>query len=81
MYGEDVFSLEEELSIGEAEGEEEYMFSRINDIDVDDEGNVYVAEGAFAHIRVFDENGEYLRVMGRKGQGPGEMQRKRTEDV
>lgn len=74
MYSEDVFSMEEEISIGEAEGEEEYMFSRINDIDVDDERHVYVAEGAFAHIRVFDENGEYLREIGRKGQGPGEMQ-------
>ena len=29
MYGEDVFSLEEELSIGEAEGKEKYMFSPI----------------------------------------------------
>ena len=27
MYGEDIFSLEEDLSIGEAEGKKEYMFS------------------------------------------------------
>jgi hypothetical protein len=74
IYGEDVLSLEEELTIGAADGVEEYMFSRINDIDVDDEGNIYVAEGASAHIRIFDEKGKYLRTMGRKGQGPGEMQ-------
>jgi hypothetical protein len=74
MYGKEVLSLEEELIIGVTEGKEEYMFSRINDIDADDEGNIYVAEGISAHIRVFDENGNYLRTMGRKGQGPGEMQ-------
>jgi len=74
MYGEEVFSLEEELSIGEVEGEEAYMFSRINDIDMDEDGKIYVAEGASAHIRLFDENGKYLRSLGRKGQGPGEFQ-------
>ena len=74
MYGEDVFSLEEELSIGKVEGEEEYMFSRILDIDVDGDGRIYVAEGAYAHIRIFDESGKYLKSLGRKGQGPGEFQ-------
>ena len=34
IYDEVVFSLNEELSIGKAEGEEEYMFSGIEDIDV-----------------------------------------------
>ncbi|MFQ5722657.1 MAG: hypothetical protein ACE5GI_09215 [Candidatus Aminicenantales bacterium] len=40
MYGEDVFILEEELSIGEAAGKEEYMFSEIQAIVVDDEGRI-----------------------------------------
>ena len=53
-YTENVFSLEEELSIGDIEGEEEFMFSRINDIGADDDGKIYVGEGAFAHIGVFD---------------------------
>ena len=74
IYEEDVFILEEELCIGLAEGEEEYLFSRINDIAVDNDGNIYVIEGASAHIRVFNENGNYLTTMGRRGQGPGEMQ-------
>jgi len=73
MYGEDVFILEEELSIGEAEGSEEYMFSQIRGIAVDDEERIYVADRKGSHIKVFDKNGKYLRTVGRKGQGPGEI--------
>lgn len=73
IYGEDVFTLEEELSIGEAEGQEEYMFTRISAIAVDNKENIYVADRESAHIRVFDRNGDYVRTIGRKGQGPGEM--------
>jgi len=74
IYGEDIFSLTEDLSIGRAEGQEEYMFSRISSIDVDNEENVYVADSVSAHIKVFDRHGQYIRTIGRRGQGPGEMQ-------
>lgn len=74
MYGEDVFNVEEELSIGEAEGPEEYMFSMIRGIEVDDEENIYVVDYKRNHIRKFDKNGGFLRMVGREGQGPGEFQ-------
>ncbi len=74
MYGEEVFSLEEELSIGEAEGPEEYMFSRIRSVAVDDEERIYILDTTEAHVKVFDKNGKYIRTIGRKGQGPGELQ-------
>lgn len=74
MYGEDVFSLEEELSIGEAEGPAEYMFSQIRSVAVDDEERIYVLDEKEAHVKVFDLNGKYIRTIGRKGQGPGELQ-------
>ncbi len=74
MYGEDVFSIEEELSIGEPEGAEEYMFSRLRSLAVDDEERVYVLDSKEAHVKVFDRQGKYLRTIGGKGQGPGELQ-------
>ena len=74
IYGEDVLRIEEERVIGVVEGQEEYMFSRINAIAVDNDGLIYVVEGRSAHIRVFDKNGKYIRTIGRKGQGPGEFQ-------
>jgi hypothetical protein len=75
MYGEDVISLKEELSIGEAEGREEYMFSVIRAIEIDDKEIIYVADTKGNHIREFDKNGGFLRTIGREGQGPGEFQR------
>lgn len=69
-----ILALEEELSIGRDSGKEEHLFTRVNGMDVDDDGNIYVIDGLDAHIRVFDKNGVFLRTIGRKGQGPGEFQ-------
>ena len=74
MYGEDVFSLEEELSIGESVGPEEYILSIINSVAVDDEENIYVLDMQLIKVRVFDSKGQYLRtIRGGAGQGPGEV--------
>lgn len=73
MYSENAVSLKEELSIGVAEGSEEYMFSQIGNIAVDDEDNIYVFDRKESHIKVFDKDGEYLKTFGKKGQGPGEF--------
>ncbi len=75
MYGNEVFSIEEDLKIGEVEGDENYMFNVIIYLAVDDEGNIYVADSGEKHIKVFDANGEFIRVFGRAGQGPGEFGR------
>jgi hypothetical protein len=81
IYDEDVFGLEEELSIGEAEGRKDYMFSMIVSIDVDDKGNIYVLDIKETHIKVFNPNGRLIRIIGRKGQGPGEFQRPFTVQI
>ncbi len=73
MYGKEIFSVEEELKIGEAEGHENYMFSNIRNIAVDKDENIYVADYKETNVKVFDKNGEFLRVFGKEGQGPGEM--------
>jgi len=75
MYGEDACTIEEELSIGEVEGTEEHMFSQIRDVGVDDDENIYILDFKEAHIKVFNKKGEYLRTIGKRGQGPGEIQR------
>jgi len=78
IYGEDVFSLEEELSIEEVEGREEYIFSLIHSIAVDDTERIFVLDIKEANMKVFDRDGNYMQTIGMKGQGPGEMIRPRS---
>jgi outer membrane protein assembly factor BamB len=74
LYGEGTCSILEEFSIGMAEGPEVYMFSGIMDMAVDDDGNIYVADMQANHVRVFDQDGTYVRTIGGgRGQGPGEF--------
>jgi outer membrane protein assembly factor BamB len=65
--------LEEELSIGEEE-RENYIFDSPSEIRVGKEGKIYVSDWGFTNVRCFDKNGQYLRTIGRKGQGPGEFE-------
>jgi len=72
MHRKYVLRLEEDLAIGETAGDE-YLLSRISGISVDREEKIYVLDYSEADIKVFNKNGDYLKTIGRKGQGPGEM--------
>ena len=72
MYGEEEFQLEEELVIGQGD-EDADPFLLISHLAADDEENIYVSDTRACHIRVFDKNGNPLRTIGRKGEGPGEL--------
>jgi hypothetical protein len=74
-HGEEILTLEEELSIGRDDGPEDYVFSSISSLDVDDLGNIYAIDDADAEVRVFTKDGLFERTIGRKGQGPGEFER------
>jgi len=66
--------FKEELSIGEVEGDENYMFGRSIGFNTDNEGNFYVADFDNHRIFKYDPEGKYLLTIGREGQGPGEFQ-------
>lgn len=74
MYGEDVFQIDEELSIGEAEGRKEYMFQRLRTLAVNANEDIYVLDYQAKHIKMFNKEGEYVCTIGKPGQGPGELQ-------
>jgi len=67
--------LTEDLVIGAAAGDEDYMFSTLYAVQVDAEGNIYALDFKETQIKAFDKRGKYLRTFGKRGQGPGEMQR------
>ena len=72
LHGELELELEEDLSIG-TEKDENYLFYRIRDVDVDAHGFIYVLDSGNNRIQVFDNMGKYLRTIGKEGQGPGEL--------
>ncbi len=73
MYGEEAFQLKEELTIGEREGREEYMFSRLSQLVINEQGDIFVLDIMEKHVKVFNRHGLYLKTFGRSGQGPGEI--------
>ncbi|MGD2294540.1 MAG: 6-bladed beta-propeller [Candidatus Aminicenantes bacterium] len=74
IYPDEVVRFEEELTIGQAEGSEEYTLSHISSFDADDEGNIYILDMRPFCVKVYDKEGKFLRSIGRTGQGPGEFQ-------
>jgi len=66
--------FEEDLAIEAEDGDGNIRFYRPAALLVDREDNIYVADYRDAVIHVFDPDGEYMRTIGRKGQGPGENQ-------
>ncbi len=71
----DAWTVEEVFSVGSVEGDEVYQFGQIIGVDVDSEGNVYIADQQAQDVRVFDATGSYLRTIGSPGSGPGELGR------
>ena len=65
--------FQEELTIGEFEGDENYMFGGSIYFNTDDEGNFYVVDADNHRIQKYDTEGKYLLTIGREGQGPGEF--------
>ena len=66
-------TLVPEVSIGELDGPDEYLFGNIYGITVDSEGQIHVLDGQAQHIRVFDSEGTYTETLTRRGEGPGEL--------
>jgi hypothetical protein len=66
--------VKQDLCIGDEEGIEDFIFSQIRSIQVDEEENIYVLDSKEVCVKVFDKNGKHVRTFGKRGQGPGEIQ-------
>jgi hypothetical protein len=63
--------MEEIWRIGGEDDEE--IFGVITDVVADQKGNFYLLDSQLSEIKVYSEEGEYLRTIGREGEGPGEF--------
>ena len=75
LWGEDrTIVLEEELSIGKEYGDESEMFRYIRGITFDVEDNLYVNDSYELVVKIYDEQGKFIKTFGREGGGPGEFE-------
>ncbi|MCX6576737.1 MAG: 6-bladed beta-propeller [Candidatus Aminicenantes bacterium] len=73
IYRNPILTLKEDFVLGGGKAQGESAFSMAWSIAVDNGGNIYVGDLKQACVKVFDKAGAYLRTIGRRGQGPGEM--------
>jgi hypothetical protein len=73
IHNTPVLELTEDLVIKGSEEAGEQMFQNINTLDVDEEGHFYILDEQAGNIKVFAQNGDFVKTIGRKGQGPGEF--------
>lgn len=73
-YEGDLFVYEKVLEILPDLDRPEALFAFPTSGDLDDDGNLYVADANNNRIAVFDSGGNWLRNIGRQGEGPGEYQ-------
>lgn len=66
------FTIHEELRIGSVD-DPDYGFSQIGQVEVDEQGAIYVFESQDFAIRVYSPDGRLVRTIGRRGEGPGEF--------
>ena len=62
-----------DLEIGEMDGDDPYLFTRIASIAEDAQGRLFVADGQTSEIRVFESDGGFAFRFGGYGEGPGEL--------
>ena len=62
-----------DLEFGEIEGEDPYLFTRIESIVEDPRGRLIVADVQSHDVRVFGSEGDFLFRFGGHGEGPGEL--------
>ncbi|MFQ5512504.1 MAG: 6-bladed beta-propeller [Candidatus Krumholzibacteriia bacterium] len=55
--------------------ESDILFGVLTHVTSDDDGNIYALDAQLNEVMIFSSGGDYLRSVGRQGQGPGEFQR------
>jgi hypothetical protein len=71
----EAWSVEPDLTFGEAEGNEDYVFGRVADVAVDGRGRFFVLDQQAQEVKVYDATGAFVTTMGGAGRGPGELSR------
>ena len=71
----DTAQLVADLTIGQFEGPDEYMFGQVRSLAVAPDGAIYAFDSQAMELRKYGSDGAYLGTFGREGGGPGEYRR------
>jgi len=66
--------LVHELTIGSENDTDETMIFTIRAVQAGAGGEIYVLDGKIGQVKIYGPDGRHLRTIGKKGQGPGELQ-------
>lgn len=70
----DTAALVTEISIGEADGSDEYIIGEPRSVAVVTDGTILVLDTQVPVLRAYAADGTHLRDLGRRGSGPGEYE-------
>ncbi len=73
IYQQGTVRLSKGLVISDESLPDGEFFSNLISVAVDDTGAVYACDYAANNIKKFSADGEFLRIIGKEGQGPGEF--------
>jgi hypothetical protein len=73
ILGRAVYEPEELWRLGGFSEADEELFGVVGDVFVGERDNVYILDSQLSEVRVFNIGGEYIRTIGREGEGPGEF--------
>ena len=74
LHPNTTLSIEEELSIGGEDDEGDIILYETGNVIVDDAEDIYIVDRQDFKIKVFTPEGDFIRSIGRQGEGPGEFQ-------
>ena len=74
MYNKGIIKFEKDFEIGGDVEDDNYLFTRISRICIDSQGKLFVLDSQDNCVKVYDNNGNYIKTFGSKGKGPGELQ-------
>ncbi len=66
--------LVEDLVLGNDANDPNQAFYRARALDVDADGNIWLLDGGNHRMLTFSPDGDFIRSIGREGQGPGEFE-------
>lgn len=73
IYATGAITFIPDITIDESTLPEGEFFEGITDISSDEAGNIYLCDIQACNIKKFSAEGKFIKIIGRKGQGPGEF--------